>query len=167
MSSPTAAPIEMRARLARAAHWAFEASLAAKGALAAAEAASGLVLLALPGGALAHLAQRLTAHELSEDPRDHLANALLHGAEALSVDARGFYAAYFLSHGLLKLAVVALLARGVLWAYPAAVALLSAFILYQLHRYALAPDPAMLWLSALDLVVIALTVQEWRRRHAG
>lgn len=155
----------MRARLGRVLHAAFEASLLAKGLFAAAETLSGLVLLVLHQGALVALAQRLTAHELSEDASDFLANALLHAAQRFSVEAQSFYALYFLSHGGLKLIVVVLLARGVLWAYPGAIMLLSAFILYQLHLWSLDHSVVLLALTGLDLVVIALTWEEWRRRR--
>jgi uncharacterized membrane protein len=147
----------MRARLGRALHAAFEASLLAKGLLAAAETLSGLVLLLLHQGTLVTLAQRLTG--------DFLANALLHAAQRFSVEAQSFYALYFLSHGGLKLIVVVLLARGVLWAYPGAIVLLSAFILYQLHLWSLDHSVVLLALTGLDLVVIALTWEEWRRRR--
>ena len=166
MSAPIVAPTERARRWSAALHWAFETSLAAKGIFAALEALSGLVLLVLNDGALARLAQRVTAHELAEDRRDFLANALLHGAQSFSVDAQGFYAFYFLSHGALKLAIVVLLARDIFWAYPAAVALLFGFVAYQLYLWSIDHSAMMLALTALDLVVIALTLREWRSRGA-
>ncbi len=155
----------MHVRIGRWLHWLFEASLAAKGAFAALEALSGLALLFLKDGAVLALAQRLTAHELSEDRSDVLANALLHGAEKFSITEQNFYAFYFLSHGGLKLAVVLLLALGILWAYPLAVALLTAFIAYQMHLWSIDHSPMMLALTALDVLVIALTLREWHERR--
>ncbi|MCE5971985.1 DUF2127 domain-containing protein [Sinirhodobacter sp. WL0062] len=155
----------MRARVGAFLHWLFEASLLAKGLFALTETLSGVVLLVLRDGYLVELAQRVTLHELSEDPRDVVANALLHGAQSLSVETQSFYGIYLLSHGGLKLAAIVLLMRGILWAYPAAIALLGAFIAYQLYLWSLHHDPMMLALTALDLLVIALTWREWRVRR--
>jgi hypothetical protein len=51
------------------------------------------------------------------------------------------------------------------WAYPATFALLSAFIAFQLHRYASTHDRGLVALTILDLVVMALTWNEYRVRH--
>jgi uncharacterized membrane protein len=45
------------------------------------------------------------------------------------------YAFYLLSHGLVKVLLVAGLLREKLWAYPASLIVLSAFIAYQTYRY--------------------------------
>ncbi len=155
----------MRARLDRWLHWLFEASLVAKGIFALMETLSGLILLVLRDGALVRLAHWLTAHELAEDRSDVIANTLLHAAEKFSVEAQSFYAFYLLSHGALKLGVIYLLAREWLWAFPLAIALLSAFIAYQLHLWTIDHAPMMLALCALDLAVIGLTLREWHEKR--
>lgn len=144
-------------------HWIFEASLAAKGLAAGIETLSGLVLLVLRDGLIVDLARKMTAHELSEDPGDLLANHLMQAAQNFPAGVQHFYALYFLSHGIVKLAVVGLLARGLLWAYPVSIAVLGLFILYQLHSYSHSHAAMMLVLSALDVLVIALTCREWRQ----
>jgi uncharacterized membrane protein len=153
-------------RGARLLHDAFEASLLLKGAFAASEALLGLALYFVPGAAITGAVRWLTTHELTEDPNDLIARHLLDAAQSLSISTQDFYAFYLLGHGLLKLAVVLLLARGFLWAYPLAVAVLSGFIAYQLHRYLLSPSAGLILLSLLDAVVIALTVIEYRARRA-
>ncbi len=105
----------------------------------------------------------MTAHEITEDPNDRVAAFLMHAAQGFSVGTQDFYATYLIGHGVLKLVVVALLARGVLWAYPLAVAVLGGFILYQAHRFVMHPGIGLVLLSLLDLAVIALTVIEYRR----
>jgi uncharacterized membrane protein len=152
-------------RLGRFLHWVFEASLVLKALFAAAETLSGLALLGLPGSAVLRMAQWLTQRELTEDPKDAIANALLHAAQHFSIETQSFYGFYFTSHGALKLVVVILLMRGVLWAYPGAVALLSAFVTYQLYLWSLHHAVSMLLLTALDVIVIALTLREWYVRH--
>jgi len=48
------------------------------------------------------------------------------------------------------------------WAYPASVAVFAGFIAYQLHRYALTHAPMMIVLTLLDIVIIWLTLREYR-----
>jgi uncharacterized membrane protein len=59
--------------------------------------------------------------------------------------------------------LVASLFRERLWAYPAAIIAFTLFIVYQMYRYVLEPSAAMLGLSVLDVIVIALTWLEYRR----
>ena len=48
-----------------------------------------------------------------------------------------FAAIYLLSHGVIKVVLVASLFRELLWAYPAAIVVFTLFIVYQLYPYAL------------------------------
>ncbi|MGI1663247.1 DUF2127 domain-containing protein [Palleronia sp. KMU-117] len=156
-----------RLKGARVLHDAFEASLLLKGAFAASEALLGLALYLVPGAAITGAVRWLTTHELTEDPNDLIARHLMDAAQSMSISTQDFYAVYLLGHGLLKLAVVLLLVRGYLWAYPLAVAVLSGFILYQVHRFLLAPSWALVALTVLDAVVIALTLVEYRARRTA
>lgn len=163
MSSPIAAPTDapsggehgLLPRL-------FELGIAAKAVFASIETAAGLALLATPNARIQGWLHWLTQAELVEDPSDPLARRLLAALGHLDADSQHSYAVYLLGHGLLKLAVVALLARRVAAAYPLAIAVFAGFVAYQLHRWTLTGSPAMLALSALDALVIWLTWQEWR-----
>jgi Predicted membrane protein len=61
---------------------------------------------------------------------------------------------------------VALLA-GVIWAYPAAIATLVGFILYQSAEWVHVGGIVLPVLTLIDVVVIYLTLREWRARQAG
>ena len=76
------------------------------------ELAGGLALLTLRQAALSRLAIALTQHELAEDPRDLLANAIRHAAAQVSASTQLFGAIYLLAHGLVKLLLVVGLLRG-------------------------------------------------------
>ena len=52
-------------------------------------------------------------------------------AEAFTIQSQHFYALYLLGHGLLKFTMVLMLSRRILWAYPAAMAILAGFVVYQ------------------------------------
>lgn len=151
-----------QSHLGRLLHAAFETTLFLKAVEAAAELMAGLGLYLVPGGGIGRFAGWLTRAELAEDPKDWLANTLLSLAQSLSIETTHFYAAYMASHGVLKLALVVLLWQRVQWAYPASVAVFIGFIAYQVHRYALTHSPMMIVLTLLDLVIIWLTVREYR-----
>ncbi len=143
-------------------HRLFELSLVLKGLFAALESLTGLALLYTTNAAIQNGIAWLVHRELIEDPRDPGARWVLELASRFNADSQHFYAVYLLGHGLIKLAVVLLLARRISAAYPLAIAVFSGFVLYQLHRWTLTQSPAMLALSVFDLLVIWLTWREWR-----
>ncbi len=110
------------------------------------------------------LLQRLASGELAEDPTDFVAGRVLAMLDGLPTAHSDFYAIYFAAHGLLHVAVVAMLLKGWLWAYPTGIVMLVAFIAYQMSEWMAVGGPMLLVLSAVDVLVIALTVIEWRRR---
>lgn len=154
------------APLRRFLHWAFDLGLLMKGLFAFGEVLTGLLLFRIDHAAIPATARWITATELSQDPNDLVAGALLKAAESFSVDSQAFLAIYLSSHGAIKLITVLLLVRGKLWSYPLAIAVFSGFIIYQVHRYFLTPGIGLILLSLLDLVVIALTIIEYRRKLA-
>lgn len=143
-------------------HRLFEAGLVAKAVFAAGEALSGFGLLFAGPSALRRLLEWMTRHELAQDPTDRMALWLRDLAGGVSGDSQHFYAVYLLSHGALKLALVAALAARLSWAYPASMVVLAGFILYQMQEWTLTGSPMLLALSAFDLAMIALTWREFR-----
>lgn len=127
-----------------------------------AELVGGVVLLVVTPGQLLDTARELTAHELSEDPHDALANLLLHGLHQLGGGTVVFLAAYLLLHGAVKVAIVAALLLGTRRVYPWAIGALLLFLLYQLYEIVVAPTATMVVLTVVDVLIIALTWREWR-----
>ena len=155
--------------LARFLHPLFEASLVVKGALAASEGLAGLGLLITTNARILAFVDWLTRSEIVQDPQDKMALVARHLTEGLSIQSQHFYALYLCAHGGLKLLMVVLLARGVRWAYPAAMALLAGFVLYQMEHWMQTHAAPLLILSGFDTIMIALVWREWRtvpRRHA-
>ena len=153
--------------LDRALHWLFEMSLVIKGALCSAEFIAGIGLLLVPNQWVARLVFFLTQYEIAEDPTDTLANWTRQTIEAFPVNTQHFYGWYLLAHGGLKLAMVVMLWARVLWAYPAAMVVLSGFVIYQLTEFVRTGSPFLLVLSGFDLVMIALVIQEYRVLRAA
>jgi uncharacterized membrane protein len=149
------------ARLARWLHQLFEASLVIKGLLAASEAVAGLGLWLTPNKSILLLVIWLTRNEIAQDPSDEMAIWFRHAAEAFPIQTQHFYALYLLAHGLLKLLMVGMLARRVLWAYPAAMAVLAGFVLYQMHQWTQSHSSVLFLLSGFDLFMIGLVWREF------
>jgi uncharacterized membrane protein len=143
-------------------HWLFEASLAIKGTLTALEAVAGLSLLFTPNPLIARFVFWLTHFEIAEDPTDTLATWTMRAVEQFPVGTQHLYALYLMGHGGLKLVMVYLLWRQVIWAYPAAMVVLAGFVVYQTYEFVHAGSPFLLLLALFDLVMIGLVWQEWR-----
>jgi len=144
-------------------HIAFEIGVVLKGINGLLELIGGFVLLWIGPGTLQRLVARLTQNELSEDPRDFIATHLREAAGHLSANAQLFAAIYVLAHGVIKALLVYGLLRDELWAFPTAIGIFGAFVMYQIYRYAITPSGWMLALTVLDVAVILLTWAEWRR----
>jgi uncharacterized membrane protein len=144
----------------------FNVALILKGLDGLLELVGGILLLVISPDTLNHLAQRLTQHELSEDPKDFWAHHLLHLTGNLH-NTQTFGALYLLTHGLVKLVIVVGLLRREHWAYYVAFVFLGAFVIYQIYRMTYAPSAGLALLTAFDIFIIWLTWREFvRMRHA-
>ena len=144
----------------------FKISVTLKGIDGALEVAGGAVLLFVRPSTLDHIARSFTQHELSQDPHDFIARHILNSAGHLTHGSTLFAAIYLLSHGIAKVVLVIELLRDRLWAYPAMIALLGAFIVYQLYRLAYRVTIGLSLLTIFDAFVIWLTWREYRsKRH--
>jgi uncharacterized membrane protein len=127
------------------------------------ETASGVILLTIGNETIARVTYAVVRPELAEDPNDWIANQLLSSALHLSSDAKLFAIVYLLVHGIVKLVIVAAIWFSQLWAYWLAGIVFSLFVIYQMARFAVTHSILMLFLTAVDLVIIALLPPEHRR----
>jgi uncharacterized membrane protein len=144
---------------------AFRVSISLKGIDGVLEIVGGVVLLFVAPATLQRWARTLTAHELAQDPHDFVAQHVLHSASTLSRSTTLFGAVYLLTHGIAKVVLVVALLREQLWAYPWTIALLGAFIAYQLYRLTYRISTLLVLLTVFDVFVLGLTVLEYRRRR--
>ena len=144
----------------------FEVGIILKGLDGALEVIGGLLLLVVSPATIARLVTSLTQHELSEDPRDLLATHLLKTAHGLTGSALLFGAVYLLSHGAVKVVLVAALLKNELWAYPWMIVFLGVFIVYQVYRLSLKPSVGLTALTVFDAVIAGLTYREYRKQLA-
>ena len=124
-------------------------------------AGGGLFLLASPER-LHHWMTALTLHGFVLDPDGFLVRTLLDFRDYCTTEGQIFLAVYLLSHGGMKIVVIAALLCGKRWAYPAMGLLLILFIVYQVYRYSFTHSQWLIWLTILDLALLLLTWLEYR-----
>ena len=148
-------------------HQIFEVSVLLKGAHALLECLSGIALTLIGTNTIANFVNAITQDELIEDPNDFIATHLLAMAHDFSVQTKNFYAFYLLSHGIVKLLLVAGLLRNKLWSYPASLIVLALFAVYQLYRFTYTHGFGLIVLTIFDVIVIVLIWHEYGlvRRH--
>ncbi|MGE5627012.1 MAG: DUF2127 domain-containing protein [Solirubrobacterales bacterium] len=144
-------------------HESFEIGILFKAIDGVLEIIGGFLLLFLDPLKINKIITMLTWHELSEDPRDLIANYIIKFSSSFSVDAQHFGVIYLFSHGIVKIILVYLLWKGKLWSYPLAVVFLVLFIVYQMYRYTFTYSIGLVLLSIFDAVMIALTLMEYKR----
>jgi len=134
------------------------------------ELVGGVLLLVLNSGTILHIAKALTSNELGEDPHDFLALHVRHAGEQLAQGNHVFAAVFLLTHGAVKVGLVACLLLRKLWAYPLGLTVLSLLLIYQLYQLALTPSVGMAVLSVFDIIIIWLIWREWllvRAKQSG
>ena len=144
----------------------FRISLVLKGLDGILELVGGVLLLLVTPTQINSIARLLTQHELSEDPRDFIANHVLNAAGGLTTSATLFGAIYLLWHGLVKVMLVVAVLRDKLWAYPLMIGFLAIFIVYQIYQIALMFSVGLSLLTGFDVFIVCLTIVEFRRRRA-
>ena len=143
-------------------HLVFEVSLWFKAVFAFSEIVAGVAAYFVPRQMVLTLVLWVTRKEFVEDPHDLVANFLLHTVQHLSVGTQEFAAVYLLGHGVIKLWLIVGLLRERLWYYPVSLVVFGAFVVYQLYRYTFTHSIWLLLITALDVVIIALTWHEYR-----
>ena len=146
--------------------WTFEIALVFKGLDGLLEVFGGALLLLISKETLDSWLVALTQHELSEDPHDWLFTHLVTGANNLSGSSQTFAALYLLSHGVVKVVLVAAVLKDKLWAYPWMIGFLLVFIGYQLYRMAIDPTVVIALLTVFDAFIVWLTVREYGKQKS-
>ena len=144
----------------------YRVSLAAKGLLGLSQMLAGFGLWLAPNGSIRRLVDWMTANELAQDATDPLARRVVEWAHSLAPGAQDFYTLYLVGHGALNFGVVAALLLRVRGAYHVSLAILVAFVVYQVTQFLLHGDPALIVLTAIDCIVIALVVLERRETRS-
>lgn len=152
-------------------HWAFEIGIWIKGIDGLLELVGGILFLIASPDAVNHLIINLTEHELQQDPGDWICNTLRHAGDHLSRHSKILGGVYLLSHGAIKVFLVAGILRGKLWCYPTAMIVIGLFILIQGGRLAFHFSAPLTLATGVDIAIVFLIWHEYgrhkRRQAAG
>jgi uncharacterized membrane protein len=142
-------------------HNSFRTGITLKGIDGVLELIGGALLWFVNPSRLGDPLQMALQHELSRDPHDFVAAHLLHVTERLTSANRTFATLFLLSHGLVKIIIVAALWMDRLWAYPLGIGVFSAFGVYQVYRWTHTHSFFLVLLTVFDVLVIYLTWAEY------
>ena len=140
---------------------AFNISVILKGLDGLIQLIGGVLLLLIKPELINKIIIALTQHELSEDPKDIIANHLLKIATH-TTGTQLFGGMYLLLHGLIKIFLVIALIKRLAWAYPVTIIFLFLFIIYQIYRITLTHSIGLTLLSVFDVLMIWLVWQEYK-----
>ncbi|HTP38746.1 MAG TPA: DUF2127 domain-containing protein [Steroidobacteraceae bacterium] len=143
-------------------HLAFRISLWFKAAFAAAEIAAGAAAWFMPRELLIRTTAAVVRHLPHVAGSAAVGDYLLHAAREVSASTRHFTVFFLVSHGAIKLWLIAGLLHMRRWYYPAALSVFGLFIIYQVYRFSQTHSLWLLFLSLVDAIVIALTWHEYR-----
>lgn len=141
----------------------FNIGLLLKGIHGLIEIIGGALMFFLTPNRMNALTRFLTRHELSEDPRDLVANFIFNFSTSFSISTQHFAIFYLISHGIIKCVLILLLWRKKLWAYPLTIVSFILFIAYQIYRYSFTYSIFLILLSIFDAIMIVLTYLEYKR----
>lgn len=148
-------------------HKLFRISLILKGIEGLVEFMGGIILYFMSMGAVSRTVVMFFRRELIEENTDFIANFLIKLVQTFSVGTKTFIALYLIVNGLINVGLIASLWRKKLWAYPAAIVILSLFTIYQVYKLFFSFSYYLLYLTFLNIVIIVLLRFEHKRRRTS
>lgn len=146
--------------------WLFDLTLILKAVNGVFEMLGAALILAVPPTSVLRLVEFLTGGELTQDPDDPIISTIRDAAQSFAVHTHYFLAAYLALHGLVKILLVVGIFRGKRLAYPLLVIALLIFGSYEAYRGFLHHETLLQFFAAFDLLVLVLTIHEYRRRYS-
>ena len=140
----------------------FRIALLLKGIDGAIELVGAIVLLSIPTGTIQALINDVLSRDLLGPPDGSLAKHFVSGTAEFASGNRTFAVVYLGLHGIVKLALVVAMLRKIRPAYPVAVVVLGAFVLYEIYRATQTGSVLLPFLAALDVAIIVLIIREYR-----
>jgi len=144
-------------------HEFFELGILVKGIDGILQLIGGAALLFVSSADINTIALFFIRGELSEDPKDFLANLFLNATQSV-IRMQTFAGILLIVHGAVKIFLVAGLVRNKLWAYPASIMIFGGFVLYQFYQLSTGYSLFLWIVTIIDILVIALIVHEYRHK---
>lgn len=142
-------------------HLTFEISIFLKAIYAFLEMLAGLAFMLMPDVSISALVDLFMEDLRADNPENIITQYGITFLNNFTPSTQHFVALFLVIHGSVKLFVVIGLLRKKTWSYPVAGIVFSFFIVYQLQRYFHTHSPFLLFISALDFMIILLTWHEY------
>ncbi len=144
----------------------FRVAMLVKGIDGAAELIVAMVLLLVSTATVHQLVADVLARDLLGSADGRLARHVVTITDGFATGNRTFAVVYLALHGVVKLALVVALLRRWVPAYPVAIAVLGAFVVYEVYRATRTGSILLPVLAALDIAIIVVIVREYRLLRA-
>ena len=141
----------------------FRVSVWLKGLDGALETLGGIALWVANPEWIAQIAMVVTWNWIAHHPHHAVAQRFYNSAQHFSPSSERFAAIYLVMHGIVKIGLVLGLLKGQRWAYPTALVVFAAFVVYQIYQFQITHAVLLIPLTIFDLVVIWLIWREYRR----
>jgi uncharacterized membrane protein len=140
----------------------FKISLIFKGIQAFIELILGSVFLYVKTGSISILIESMTKAELTEDPNDYVFRHIYDFAQNFSTNDKSFLSLYLLSHGVVKVILVAGILKNKSWAYPIFIIVQIFFCVYEIYITAHRQSLFFGIMSAFDILILWLVWHEYK-----
>ena len=143
----------------------FDVALILKGLNATLEIFFGILLTIIKPEQIIKLISLTTSQEIVEDPKDLFANFLIKASHGYSISANTFWIFYLLSHGIIKIILVAFLFKRKYKIYPIAIAVFILFLLYEVYKLIVDRTISVGILIVVDTIIVYLTILEYKKHY--
>ncbi len=142
-------------------HRSFQVGITLKGIDGVLEVIGGILVwfITPTNGAVAAIGR----HEQA-GPHNFLVRHFFHSVHILANGDKFFVSSFLLSHGIVKIVLVAALWFNRLWAYPLMILVFGGFGIYQIYRLSYRFSSFLLALTIFDFVVVWLTWREYQEQ---
>ena len=147
-------------------HVGFHIGLIIKGVYDLGEILSGILLIFLTPDRMSKLITTISRGELREDPNDLIMRYLISFSKTFSINMQLTASFYLLSHGLVKILIIIFLWKKKLWAYPVSCVIFFIFVIIQMLSFVQTYSITMLFLTLIDIIMIILTILEYKNIKA-
>ena len=139
----------------------FEISIVIKGLNALADLVGGLIIWFTSKVVLVTFLLNFFQNDLSDNPKDYIANFIVNSAEYLAVSSQYLLGGYLLIHGIVKIFLLICLYKKKLWAYPTSLIIFSLLIFYESYTLYFNYSIWVLIVIVLDIILVLLTGHEY------
>ncbi|HVM73406.1 MAG TPA: DUF2127 domain-containing protein [Candidatus Paceibacterota bacterium] len=139
----------------------FRVGIFLKGMLSLVEIFVGIAAIFVSPASIGNAIITASQNRLADDPDSFIALHALPLARAFSLTPHAFFALYLLTRGVIKLVLVIALLKNKIWAYPAALAVLGLFLLFEIYEVIFKHSLLFIMFTIFDIMVVWLIWHEY------